>query len=90
MLSSIAGLLGDLNAALGRINALGTLPQELNQTVAEVRNLVDSVREAGNRWLGTLSLIAVVLAVWIAATYVALSYRWLSTGWSMLQGKPAD
>ena len=90
VLSSITGVLGDLNAALGRLTVLGTLPQEINQIAAEVRALADGVLEASSRWLGRIGWIAIVFGIWLAAVYVALAYRWLSAGWRMLRGLPTD
>lgn len=89
ILSGMYAVFGDLTEAIRRIATLGSLPRELSDLAADVRGLVDDFRAIGERWLGVLTLIASVLGIWIAATYIALAYRWLSAGWSMLRGGPA-
>jgi len=88
-LSSAFGIFDDLVDVLGRIGSIGSLPQQLNGVVANLRALIDDLGAAGGRWLGVLGFIGVVLLVWVSATYVALAYRWLSSGWRMLRGLPA-
>ncbi|MGH2593802.1 MAG: hypothetical protein ACRDGG_09845 [Anaerolineae bacterium] len=74
---------------LRRIAAIGSLPEQLNSVVVRATRLVDDISAVRERWLGALTLIRIVLLIWVAATYVALVYRWLSSGWRMLQGLPA-
>jgi len=89
ILSNAFDVFNDLVAVLGKIGSIGSLPSQLNGAVARMRGLVDDIGEVGSRWLGTLTFVAVVLLVWVIATYIALVYRWLSSGWRMLQGLPA-
>ena len=88
ILSNIFGVFDDLVAVLGRIGSIGSLPQRLNGVVTRVQALFDGIGEIGGRWLGALTLVAVLLLVWVAGTYVALVYRWLTSGWRMLRGLP--
>ncbi len=90
ILSNIFSVFSDLVAVLRRIGSIGSLPRQLDGVVTKVQGLVDDIGEVGSRWLGTLTFVAVVLLVWVAATYLALVYRWLSSGWRMLRGLPAD
>ena len=89
ILSNIFSVFDDLVAVLRRIGSIGSLPQQLNGVVTRVQALVEGIGEVGSRWLGTLTFVAVVLLVWVSATYVALVYRWLTSGWRMLRGLPA-
>ena len=88
VLLSLGGIFGDLTDALQQIAAVQSLAGELNDVVTDVRGLTADIGKIGAKWLSTLTLIGVGLAIWIAATYVALTYRWLSAGWSMLRGRP--
>ena len=88
ILSSALHVFDGLVTLLDKIGSIGSLPQELNSVVARLRTLVDDIGAVGSRWLGTLTFVAVVLLVWVAATYIALIYRWLSSGWRMLRGLP--
>jgi len=89
MLSRIANVFDRLTGVIQRISAISSLPQQLNGIVAELMILANNVGEIANRWLSALSLIALVLLIWVSATYVALVYRWLSSGWRMLRGLPS-
>ena len=88
ILSNIFGVFDDLVAVLGKIGSIGSLPQQLNGVVTRVQALFDDIGEVGSRWLGALALVAVLLLVWVAGVYIALAYRWLTSGWRMLRGLP--
>ncbi len=89
ILSSIFGVFNELADVLRRITSIGRLPQQLNRVMDKATALANDLRDVGVRWLGALAFIGVVLLIWVAATYIALMYRWLSSGWRMLQGLPA-
>ena len=89
ILSSIFGVFNELADVLRRITSIGRLPQQLNRVMDKATALANDLRDVGVRWLGALAVIGVVLLIWVAATYIALMYRWLSSGWRMLQGLPA-
>ena len=88
ILSSALHVFDNFITVLDKIGSIGTLPQDLNSVVGRLRALVDDIGALGSRWLGALTFVAVVLLVWVAATYIALVYRWLSSGWRMLRGLP--
>ena len=89
VLLSIFGASNDLADVFRRIASIGQLLEQLNRVVDQMTTLVNAVRDVGVRWLSALALIGVVLLIWVAATYIALVYRWLSSGWRMLRGLPA-
>jgi hypothetical protein len=89
VLSSALDVFSKSTEVLRRLGSIGSLPQQLGGVIAKTRALVNDIREVGSRWLGVLTFIGIVLLVWVSATYVALVYRWLTSGWRMLRGLPA-
>lgn len=88
VLNSVFGVFSNLTDVVRRIGSIASLPQQLNGVVTKVTALFDDLRNVGAKWLSALSLVAIALLVWVSATYVALVYRWLTTGWRMLRGLP--
>jgi hypothetical protein len=72
-----------------RMASIGRLPEQVNRVVDQMTALVNDVRDVAARWLDTLTVIGIVFLIWVAAVYIALVYRWLSSGWRMLRGLPA-
>ncbi|HKZ84865.1 MAG TPA: hypothetical protein VJ793_14520 [Anaerolineae bacterium] len=89
ILSSIFGVFNDLTDVVRRVASIGQLPERLNRVVDKATTLVNDVSDVVARWLDTLTAIAIVFLIWVAAVYIALVYRWLSSGWQMLRGLPA-
>jgi len=89
VLSSIFSVFNDSVDVFRRLASIGQLPEQLNRVVDQMTTLVNDVRDVFARWLGTLTAIGIVFLIWVAAVYIALVYRWLSSGWQMLRGLPA-
>ena len=89
ILSSTFGVFNDLTDVVRRVASIGQLPERLNRVVDKATTLVNDVSDVVARWLDTLTAIAIVFLIWVAAVYIALVYRWLSSGWQMLRGLPA-
>jgi hypothetical protein len=89
VLSSIFGVFNDSLDVFRRMASIGRLPEQLNRVVDQMTTLVNDVRDVAARWLDTLTVIGIVFLIWVAAVYIALVYRWLSSGWQMLRGLPA-
>jgi predicted PurR-regulated permease PerM len=86
LLSSTFGFLDDIVDSIKDFANIKPLIDDFNEVVAESQSLITQIRSVVSRWLNPLVIIALVIVIWLGATYIASTYERLRKGWEMLRG----
>jgi hypothetical protein len=86
LLSSTFAFVDDIVDSIKDFASINTLVSDFNEVVTESQSLITQIRSVVNRWLNTLVIIALVIVIWLGATYIASTYERLRKGWEMLRG----
>mgnify|MGYP005838224213 CR=1 FL=1 len=88
VLEDIFSVFDDLREALEAIATISTIPEDLQGITTEMQTMLSQIAQVFGQWTTTLLIIGAGLVLWMGAFYLAMAYRWLSSGWNMLRGRP--
>jgi hypothetical protein len=86
LLSSTFGFMDDIVDSIKDFANIKPLIEDFNDVVAESQTFVTEVRSVFTRWSNTLVVVALVIVIWLGATYIASTYERVRKGWEMLRG----